>query len=196
MTADDPLARLEAKVAIEELLHLYPLYMRRGEETRVAELYTEDAIFEQWQTTGLGRDSRLLRRRMIGRDAILDSLANTGSSGFRMCPAIHNARIEVHGGEAESHCIMVASMWPGDSRWVGEYHDRFRFEDRWRFSARIYALLGEVDGEGNFAECTSDDAIFAMSSAEVELVKSGKAATLFEAAAMLIEQQSASGSSG
>ncbi len=187
----DALHDLEARAAIEDLLYLYPLYMRSGIETEVANLYTEDAIFEQWGTTGLGRESRVLRRRLIGRDAVLDSLINAGSSGYRMLPMIHNIHIQVHGNTAESHCEMVAASWPGSSRWVGEYHDHYRLEDRWRFCKRIYALLGEITEYGGFFEYNSDDAIFALSSEERELVSTGQAATLFEAAQILIDRQNA-----
>jgi hypothetical protein len=140
-----PAEILAHRAAIADLVHRYALNIRSGAVANCLELFTEDAVFEQWQTHPPGNVPSVLKRKHLGRDAIIEGLLSSQPpAGTRLLPMIHNWLIEVGHREAESSCIMVAAVMPGGRQILGEYRDQFRYAAGWRFSVRRYTQLGDL----------------------------------------------------
>jgi len=141
----DPAARLElleARAAIADVVHGYAFNIRSGNAGACEQLFTEDAVFEVRERTGGGVTQT--RSRLTGRSAIIAYLTDGAASQIRLCPLIQNLIVRVRGGEATSTSAMVAFVLPKGKGIIGEYEDSFRREGGWRFSSRIYTILGEV----------------------------------------------------
>ena len=136
--------RLEARAAIADLVYEYALNIRSGKGAECVKLFTEDAVFEVREAP-LGRaNAARTRAKLAGHEAISIYLARSASSESetRVCPMIHNLLIRVDGSHAESSCAMTAQVSNGQTL-LGEYQDRYRYEEGWRFSSRVFTILGE-----------------------------------------------------
>ena len=133
---------LESRAAIADLVHGYALNVRTGKPGDCAEMFTKEATFEVREAR-LGGSSQQTRAKLSGRKAIVDYIARSSTSGARVCPLIHNLIVRIDGNDATSNCAMETLVWPGGQKMVGEYHDTFRYENGWRFSARVFTILGE-----------------------------------------------------
>lgn len=137
------LERLESRAAISDLIHLYALHIRNGMPAECTGLFTEDATFEV-RRGDLGNPAAVQTvSRSAGRNEIIESVTRSTSQA-RVCPLVQNLLIDVRGNEATSNCMMVAQVLDKGFALLGEYHDRFRREDGWRFSARIYTIWGQI----------------------------------------------------
>lgn len=127
------MADLEAREAVRELRARYGWHAARGEFDAVADLFTEDGVFE---FSGLGE-----RRSFDGRAAIRDMLGRTMTPRM-VFPFIHNDIIAVDGDEAVGTCSMDTNIAPGYAAGlIGYYHDRARrVAGVWRFSLRRWFL--------------------------------------------------------
>lgn len=141
---ETPHAMLDARQAIADLVHTYALKVRRGQGADCAELFTDDAVFEVRQATPGADDAGHTRTRLSGRDAVAAYIARASSAETRVCPMIHNLLIQVSGDEAASNCLMTSVVWPGGQQMIGEYEDRYRYENGWRFSSRVFTVFGEI----------------------------------------------------
>jgi hypothetical protein len=142
---EDEMARIaliEARAAIGDIVYGYARNIRAGKGADCVELFTEDAIFEVREAPLGSHSAGQARAKLAGHDAILRYLVHNASSQTRVCPMIHNLLIRVDGREASSDCVMTALVSTGQ-RLFGEYQDRFRYEDRWRFSSRVFTILAE-----------------------------------------------------
>jgi SnoaL-like domain len=142
----DPVARiwlLEAKAAIADVVHGYAFNIRSGNAAACEQLFTEDAVFEVRERTG-GAGITQTRSKLSGRTAIMAYLTDGAASQIRLCPLIQNLIVRVNGRQATSTSAMIAFVLPNGKGILGEYEDSFRHEDNWRFSSRIYTILGDV----------------------------------------------------
>jgi hypothetical protein len=140
----DALARLLIERACERLIVDYARFVDFGEASRIAELFTEDGV---WESEGL---------RMEGRSAIREGFARR--EGVRRRVSRHvctNVAVDVvSADEARGLCYLVnyrfdrregddpaAPVPAGAPKYVGEYHDRFvRSAEGWRFAHRSCTL--------------------------------------------------------
>lgn len=136
MTVDD-LARLLIERACERLIAAYTHHIDFGEAARVAELFTEDGIWESPEAA------------LVGRGRIQDSLQarqdRTNRTSRHVCTnALFNVIDERH-VQGVVYFTLYRHDGDGDRRaapldgplMVGEYRDRFvRTEDGWRFAHR------------------------------------------------------------
>jgi hypothetical protein len=136
---------LAHRADIADLVHRYALYIRTRTVAQCVELFTDDAVFEHWQVDPSSDAPSVLKRRHVGRDAIIESLSSSQPpAGMRLVPMIHNLLIDVRDHEAESSSVMVAAVMPGGRQILGEYRDRFRYDSRWRFVLRSYTQCGDL----------------------------------------------------
>jgi hypothetical protein len=133
---------LEARTAIAELVYSYALNIRAGHGADCVKLFTEDAFFEVREALLCNRGVNRTRVKLTGHDAILSYLAHGTTSETRVCPMIANLIIHVNGQEANSNCVMTAFVSNGQQL-IGEYQDSYRYEVGWRFSSRVFTILGE-----------------------------------------------------
>ena len=142
----DPVSRialLEARAAIADVVHGYAFNIRSGNAAACEQLFTEDAVFEVRERTG-GAGITQTRSKLSGRSAIMAYLTDGAASQIRLCPLIQNLIVRVNGRQATSTSAMIAFVLPNGKGILGEYEDSFRHEDVWRFSSRIYTILGDV----------------------------------------------------
>lgn len=130
-------------MAIADLVHGYARNIREGRGADCLTLFTRDAVFEVRDAPLGSAEAPRTRARLEGHDAILAYLTNSASAETRVCPMIHNLLIEVNGPEAKSNSVMRAIVSTGQGLF-GEYHDGFRYEDRWLFSSRVFTILGDL----------------------------------------------------
>lgn len=134
---------LAARAAIADLVHTYALNIRTGNGVECAQLFTEDAVFEVREALVSSSEPGRTRSRLTGRDAITNYVARTSAPETRVCPLIHNLLIQVNGHEASSSCVMTSLVWASGKQLIGEYQDSYRYENGWRFTSRIFTILGE-----------------------------------------------------
>ena len=132
---------LTARAAIADLVHTYALHIRSGNAGECMKLFTEDAVFEVREAQIGGLEGVRMRSRFTDRDGISSHLLRTKET--RVCPFISNLLIDVHGRDATSTCLMTSLVWSRGLHIVGEYHDTYRYDTDWRFSSRVFTILGE-----------------------------------------------------
>jgi hypothetical protein len=143
--ASDPETELLGdRAAIADLMHRYALAIRARTPLLGAELFTDDAIFENWQVGPAGSGERVLKFRSTGRSEILQMLTENAAQEPRLIPMIHNLIIEVRQSQAEATSVMVAAVMPGGRQILGEYLDRFRYDSGWRFTHRSFTQIGSL----------------------------------------------------
>jgi hypothetical protein len=135
-------AVLAARAAIADVVYTYARNIRAGRGADCLSLFTRDGVFEIRDQLLGSSEPPSVRARLEGHDAILAYLTSSASGDTRVCPMIHNLLIEVKGNEAASSSVMTALVSNGQSLF-GEYLDRFRFEDGWRFSSRTFTIMGD-----------------------------------------------------
>lgn len=129
---------LPARAAIADLIHTYALNIRTGNGSRCVDLFTEDAFFEVREALVASGGAARTLSRLEGKHAIASYVSRTAAPQTRVCPFIYNLLIEVNDREATSNCLMTTLVWASGHQIVGEYHDSYRLEDRWRFSSRVF----------------------------------------------------------
>ncbi len=134
---------LEARAAVADVVHGYAFNIRSGNAAACEQLFTLEAVFEV-RERNLGAGITRTRSRLTGRSAIMAYLTDGAASQIRLCPLIQNLIIRVNGRQAASTSAMIAFVLPNGKGILGEYEDSFRREDEWRFSSRIYTIIGEV----------------------------------------------------
>ena len=135
---------LSARAAITDLLYGYARIVRNGDAAACAEMFTEDAVFEVREAAPGDPAGHQVRHAFRGRTEIQAYLQHGAVSSAKVCPLIHNPLIEINGHEATSNCMMTAWVLPMGQQLLGEYQDRYRFDDRWRFTARVYTIWGRL----------------------------------------------------
>lgn len=135
---------LIAKTAIADLVHGYALKVREGRGWSCGELFVDDAVFEVRNAITFGALAFTTRYKIVGREAIAASIADSTSPAAPVCPLISNLIIHLDGFEASSICVMTTLSASGGPQTLGEYRDRFRFADGWRFAERIFTIIGEA----------------------------------------------------
>ena len=134
---------LDARAAIADLVHTYALYIRAGNGAECVKLFTADAVFEVREAPLGRRGAARSRSRLTGHDAISNYLARASESDTQVCPLIHNLLIRVDGREATSSCVMTSFVWPSGQQFIGEYEDSYKYETTWRFTSRVFTMLGQ-----------------------------------------------------
>lgn len=134
---------IEARMAIADLIYTYARNIRAGKGADCVALFTEQAVFEVREAPIGRREAHRTRARVVGHQAISEYLVGSASSDTRVCPMIHNLLIRVDGREAEGNCVMTAYVSTGQ-RLIGEYNDHFRVEGGWRFTSRVFTILGNM----------------------------------------------------
>lgn len=138
----DTIERLAARAAIADVLHGYARGVRNGDPAACAAMFTEDAVFEIREADPNEASGYRVRQVLSGRAAIQAYLQQGAVASVKVCPLIHNLMIEVNGAEASSNCMMSAWVLPAGRQVLGEYQDRYRWQQGWRFSARVYTIWG------------------------------------------------------
>jgi hypothetical protein len=132
---------LEDRAEIADLIHRYARCVRHREFEGCRALFTEDGIFAT-REGDFGPPGDLGEFRQVqGHDAIVAHLGRSASASGGICPMIHNILIEVRRPEAASNCVMTGIVLGSGASVLGEYHDSFRRDDRWRFTMRCYTLV-------------------------------------------------------
>lgn len=135
---------LLARAAITDLVHRYALRVRAGEGIDCTEFFTEDAVFEVREALVNSPGTAHTRSRLEGHTAIGAYIGRTATRSARVCPVISNLLIDVRGDDATSSCVMTSIAWASGQQLVGEYRDDYRFDGAWRFTSRIFTILGEI----------------------------------------------------
>ncbi len=133
-TLEERVAVLETRAEISELRARYAWLAARSQFSTVADLFTEDVVFEA--PGGPGH-----RTRVEGRESFRTTLgALTSPTPAQVVPIIANETIEIDGDEGTGTCLMHSPVTNGEAPgFCGYYHDRFRRVDgRWLFSERLY----------------------------------------------------------
>ena len=131
------LERIEIERECERLVTKYCHYVDHGEAARIADLFTEDGVWQSVKTTMTGRDG--IRKAYQRRQE------NKGRMSRHVC---HNLLIDVISAtEATGTVYITLYRDDGDPERpysplvgplkVGEYRDHFlKTEDGWRFARR------------------------------------------------------------
>jgi hypothetical protein len=133
---------LVARAAIADLVHTYAFNIRSGKPLECVKLFTPDAVFEVRETRPESRDVIRTRSRWTDHDAISKHLERTLETPI--CPFVSNLLIDVRGRDATSTCLTISLVWSMGVKIVGEYEDTYRYDTAWRFSSRIFTILGEL----------------------------------------------------
>jgi len=136
--------RLAHRAAIADLVHTYAKHVRDGNGGACADLFTADAVFEVREAIVGSEAAARTRSKLTGRDAIGAYVGRTTVPAARVCPLIYNLLIDVNGREATSTCVMTSIVWSTGQQLVGEYQDKYRDENGWRFSSRVFTIMGEL----------------------------------------------------
>lgn len=133
------LLEVEARAQISELRAKYSWFIIRGMNDDIADLFTENGIFEY---PLVGTDGK--RRLVEGREAIRKHFMNRDPAA--RVPIIANEIVEINGNEAKGTCLMFTPFSPTRANGIGGYyHERFACEaGRWRFTERRYYLYWPV----------------------------------------------------
>jgi len=135
MQVDPQLVRrvesIEARIALSELRAKYAWYIAHGAASEVADLFTEDGIFEMYETA-----ERVVT--MKGRDVIRERLSAV-PDGVRV-PLVTNEIFSIDGDRARGTCAMHSPVSPGQSGgFGGHYVDELqRVRGTWLFSRRTF----------------------------------------------------------
>ncbi len=144
MTSDAArLERIEAHIAIADLVHGYARFVRRDMPGEVSGLFTPDGSFEV-RDGFPDSDEFTTRYRLEGADHIRVQMdGNKGQP--HPVPLIHNLMIEVDGDSASANCVMEGQIFGTGQGVFGEYRDSFRRVDgEWRFASRIFTIFGKA----------------------------------------------------
>lgn len=140
--AGDPIARLLAERACERLVVDYTHLVDFGEAARIADLFTDDGVWEgpglvmrgrAEILAGFGRRQEVTRRvsRHVCTNVAIDVVADDEAVGIAYLVNFRHDRREGDDPTAPAPA--------GLPKYVGEYHDRFvRTADGWRFAARRF----------------------------------------------------------
>jgi len=142
--ADPALDILVARSAITEVLHGYARGVRNGDVPACVELFTHDAVFEVRDAAPAEPAGHRVRHLCRGREEIRAYLQHGAVASVKVYPLLHNLMIRVDGLQASSNCMMSAWVLPAGRQVLGEYEDRYRWEQGWRFVSRIYTILGQI----------------------------------------------------
>jgi len=138
----DPLARLLAERACERLVVDYTHLVDFGEAARIADLFTDDGVWEgpglvmsgrAEILAGFGRRQEVTRRvsRHVCTNVAIDVISGDEAVGRAY---LVNFRHDRRAGDDPA-----APAPAGLPKYVGEYHDRFvRTADGWRFAIRRF----------------------------------------------------------
>jgi hypothetical protein len=139
---DEAIEVMVARTAIAEVLYGYARGIRNGDVSTCVEMFTHDAVFEVRDAAPAEAAGYRVRHILRGREEIRAYLQYGAAASVKAYPLIHNLMIEVNGLEAFSNCMMTAWVLPVGRQVLGEYEDRYRWEQGWRFVSRIYTILG------------------------------------------------------
>lgn len=134
------LERIEAHIAIADLVHGYARLVRQDRPEDVSALFLPDGTFEV-RDGHPDRPDFTVRERLESADAIRTYLL-PGKGKRHPIPLIFNLMIEVDGDTATANSVMRAPIFGTSHEVFGEYRDTFRREDgRWLFASRTYTLF-------------------------------------------------------
>lgn len=133
------LDRVEARLAIAELIHTYARCIRYDRPDEVGALFTEDGIFELREGHP-DKPEFTLKYRHEGRAAVHAQMSHNKGTAHPV-PLIHNLIVELDGDSATSTCVMNGTVYGTAHALIGEYRDSFRREQgKWLFSARVFTM--------------------------------------------------------
>ena len=139
MTDAERLARVEARIAIADLIHEYARLVRRDLPDEVSALFAPEGSFEI-RDGHPDREDFSVREMLDSPQAIHDYLV-PGKGKPHPVPVIRNIMIEVDGETATANALMEAQIYGTQHRIQGEYRDTFRQVDgQWLFASRIFTI--------------------------------------------------------
>ncbi len=139
MTDAERLARLEANIAIADLIHEYARLVRRDKPDEVSALFAPEGSFEI--RDGHPDCEEFSVREMLDSPQALHDYLAPGKGKPHPVPVIRNIMIEVDGETATANALMEAQIYGTQHRIQGEYRDTFRQVDgRWLFASRIFTI--------------------------------------------------------
>jgi hypothetical protein len=126
------LARMEERVAIEELTALYAWHAANADTEALASLFTEDGVFIN---EGDGEGPQKNGPQLIG-------YYNARQAPGYAVPLVSNHIIQIDGEEASCVCKMHTPWFHQDRQgFCGFYRDRLRKVDgKWRFAERRWTF--------------------------------------------------------
>ena len=137
------LDRIEARLAIAEVIHTYARCIRYDQPDQVGALFTEDGAFELRQ--GEPDKAEFTRSyRHEGRAAVHAQMSHNKGTAHPL-PLIHNLIVDVDGDHATSTCVMNGTIYGTTHAIMGEYRDTFRRVDgKWLFAERIFTMFASA----------------------------------------------------
>ncbi|PNU04201.1 nuclear transport factor 2 family protein [Novosphingobium guangzhouense] len=137
---EERLARIEAQIAIADLVYGYARAVRREAYEEIPALFAPTGTFEV-RSGAPDRAEHVVRQRFETPEALAAFLME-GKGKPHPVPLIHNLMITVAGDTARANAMMVAPITGTDKKVMGEYHDSFvRLDGCWLFDARIYTVF-------------------------------------------------------
>lgn len=151
---------LEDRQAITDLIYRYTESIRQQRPKECLDYFTVDALVELRHTDLEQPGHSRLQDRFVGKKEIASSFDKTAGASAHIWPVIHNLRIELDGDQASSCCVMRSVIWPYGKEYVGEYRDTFRRDQgSWKFTARVFTLFGDTEGQYPDAAHASYEAV-------------------------------------
>lgn len=144
MTAEERLDRIEAHIAIADLIHEYARLVRRDMPEGVADLFAPDGWFEI-RDGHPDKAEHNVREHLASPQAIRDYLI-PGKGKPHPVPLIRNMMIEVTGDQISGYrglanSVMDGQIYRTEIKVQGEYADSFRqVGGRWLFASRTFTI--------------------------------------------------------
>lgn len=143
MDLAERLDRLEARLAVADLIHAYARHIRRDEPDRVSALFLPDGTFEV-RDGHPDRPDFTQRSFHASAQELHDYLA-PGKGKPHPLPLIRNLIVEVDGDAATANSVMDARIQGTAHSITGEYHDSCRRVDgRWYFAGRVFTIFRDA----------------------------------------------------
>jgi hypothetical protein len=132
--------RVEARLAVADLIHTYARHIRADEPDKVSALFLPDGTFEV-RDGHPDRAEHRVRSVYNGRQEVHDHLApNKGQP--HPVPLIRNLIVEVEGDTARANSVMDATIYGTAHAIQGEYRDTCqRVDGKWYFKSRQYTIF-------------------------------------------------------
>lgn len=138
-TNEERLDRVEAQLAIADLLHEYARLIRRDQPEEVSALFVPGATFEI--RDGHPDSDEFTVRTMLESTEAIHAYMEQGKGKPHPVPIIRNIMVEVDGDNATANALMEAQIYGTEHKISGEYRDTMRRVDgRWLFASRCFTM--------------------------------------------------------
>lgn len=135
--------RLEARLAVADLIHAYARHIRYDEPDQVSALFLPEGTFEV--RDGHPDRSDYTTRSLHRSAAEVNEHLAPNKGKPHPVPLIRNLIVEVDGDTARANSVMDAKIYGTAHGIMGEYRDVCRRVDgRWYFQSRIFTIYKDA----------------------------------------------------